>query len=80
MDFSFIPEVTEEVLSAPNRIWMDADVRDADGGKFLWYSSEADIVDIVRNFMKDMLRALKLRLNFSAEVTIKQISPIFVYF
>jgi hypothetical protein len=75
MDFPFIPEVTEEVLSAPNRIWMDADVRDADGGNFLWYSSEADIVNIVRNFMKDVLRALKLRLNFSAEVTIKQIRP-----
>lgn len=75
MDFSFIPEVTGEVLNAPNRIWIDADASDADGGKFLWYSSEVDIRDIVRNFVKDVLRALKLRLNFSAEVTIKQIRP-----
>ena len=75
MDLPFFPSVTEEVLHASNRIWIDTDVRDADGARFLWYSLEADIIDIVRSFMKDVLRALKSRLNFSAEPTIKQIRP-----
>jgi hypothetical protein len=72
-DFPFLPLVPEEVLNGHSRIWLDA--VDADDAKFLWYSSETDVVDIVRNFMKDVLLALKLRMNFSGEVTTKQIRP-----
>jgi hypothetical protein len=41
----------------------------------LLYGSEADIVDIVRDYMKDVCRPLDLHLKFSAEITIKQIRP-----
>jgi hypothetical protein len=75
MDLPFFPSVLEEVLNAFNAIWRDAHIREADGGKFLYYSSEDDIVFFIRRFLKDILLALNLRLDFSAEVTIKQIRP-----
>jgi hypothetical protein len=75
MDLPFFPSVPEEVLNAPNVIWRDAHIRDTDGGKFLYYSSEDDIVFFIRRFLKDILLALNLRLDFNAEVTIKQIRP-----
>ena len=74
-DLPIFPPVPEEVLHAPNRIWKDAHIREADGGKFLYYSSENDIVFFIRMFLKDILLALNLRLDFNAEVTIKQIRP-----
>jgi hypothetical protein len=75
MDLPYFPSVPEEVLNAANIIWKYSNVRVADGTKFLSYTSEADIVDIVRSFMKDVLLALHISLTFCAEVTIKQIRP-----
>ena len=39
------------------------------------YSSEHDIVYWVRQFLGDVLAALRLQVEFHAEVTIKQIRP-----
>jgi hypothetical protein len=75
MDLPFVPSVPKEVLNAVNNIWRDAHIRESDGGKYLWYSSEDDIVFFIRRFLKDILLALNLRLDFNAEVTIKQIRP-----
>ncbi len=70
----YLAEVTPEVFNATNSLWR-ASIRSADEEKFLSYSSEDDIVFWVRLFLTDILLALDLRLNFSAEVTIKQIRP-----
>lgn len=75
MDLPFFPSVSEEVLRAPNIIWRDAKIREKDGGKYLCYSSEDDIVFFIRSFLTDVLLALKIQLDFNAEVTIKQIRP-----
>lgn len=75
MDIPFFPSVSEEVLRAPNLIWRDAKIREKDGGKCLCYSSEDDIVFFIRRFLTDVLLALKIQLDFNAEVTIKQIRP-----
>lgn len=74
-DLPFLVDVSTDVLGADNTIWRDAHVREAGSGLCLFYTSEADIVFFVRRFLKDILLALDLRLNFSSEVTIKQIRP-----
>jgi hypothetical protein len=75
MDLPFLPSVSEDVLHAPNMIWRYAKIRKDDGGKFLCYSSEDDIVFFIRTFLRDILLALKIHLDFHAEITIKQIRP-----
>jgi len=72
-DFPFIATVSEGILNATNSIWGRA--KTANGLKYLLYSSENDIVYIVRRFLEDILLALKLPLDFNAEVTIKQVRP-----
>jgi len=47
----------------------------SDGVKFRYYSSEDDIVYLVRRYLESILSALNLPLDFNAEVTIKQIRP-----
>ena len=53
IDLPFLPSVPQEVLNAPNVIWRNAHVRDTDGGKFLCYSSEDDIVHFIRTFLEE---------------------------
>lgn len=62
-------EVTEQVLNAANVCW-----RTVKEGQ-MFYGSEFDIVYIARMFLDDILAALKLRLDFCAEVTIKRFRP-----
>lgn len=66
-------ELTEDVLNAPNTIWIDADKKDTVG--YHLYASEDDIIFFVRTFLRDIYVALGLPLKFSAEVSIKQIRP-----
>lgn len=73
-DFPFGTAESVDISGAANTVWRRATTR-SDGSRYLLYSSEDDIVYFVRSFMEDILFALDLPLNFSAEVTIKQIRP-----
>jgi hypothetical protein len=75
MELPFLLSVPDEILNADNFLWRDAHRREANDGKFLYYSSEDDIVFFIRRFLNDILFALNLRLDFNAEVAIKQIRP-----
>jgi hypothetical protein len=74
MELPIFPSVPEEVLYSPNSIWEKVYTR-SDGVKFRYYSSEDDIVYLVRRFLESILSALNLPLDFNSEVTIKQIRP-----
>ena len=73
--FPCVTSVAENILNASNSIWRFAREDQPDGDKYFFYASEDDIVFVVRTFLMDILLALKLRLDFSAEVAIKQIRP-----
>lgn len=75
MDLPFSTAGHVDISNAINTIWRETCIRGVDGVKVLLYSSEADIVHFVRDFLRDILFALKLPLSFNAEVTIKQIRP-----
>lgn len=65
----------EEILHAANITWRGAKTK-ADGGKFLRCSSIKDIVFFVREFLDDILAALRLPLLLlNGDVTIKQLRP-----
>jgi hypothetical protein len=67
-DLPYTATITDNILGAANTVWRSH--RDC-----LIYGSEDDIAYFVRRYLEDILVALKLPLNFSSEVTIKQIRP-----
>lgn len=73
-DFPSMAIVSENILNAPNGVWDNAKT-DGNGSHYLTYCSEADIVYIVRRFLENIMLALNLRLEFNAEVMIKQVRP-----
>lgn len=75
LEFPCLHSISEEVLNSSNLIWVGAYTRETGDKKFLYYASGSDIVFYVRTFLKDILLALNLRLDFNSEVAIKQIRP-----
>jgi hypothetical protein len=75
MDFPF-PSCPKDISDAPNYVWNLTHIfTNLDGEKCCSYSTEAQIADIVKIFLRSIVIALNLPLDFSPEVTIKQIRP-----
>ena len=70
----YYAQVPEKVLNYQSRVWVDTKPG-RDGLGCLSYSSVSDIVFHVRSFLSDILAALDLSLEFSAEITINHIRP-----
>lgn len=73
-NFTVWPTIPTEISYAPNSIW-EMVHSTSDGRKFRYYGSEDDVAYLVRRFLESILSALKLNLDFNAEVTIKHIRP-----
>ena len=75
LPFPFVTSVPENILDGTNTSWKSARDDQTEGAKYVQYATEADIVFMVRTFLTDILFAMKLRLDFNAEISIKQIRP-----
>ncbi len=75
-DLPSVSSVPEAVASGYSHIWTHVSKNlTNDGFKYLTYSTESDIVYIVKLFMTDILKALDLPITFGGEITIKHVRP-----
>jgi hypothetical protein len=73
-DFPNLPTLEPRVLDTPNTAWHAVKPTPIKGNS-LMYSSEADLVHIVRMFVESVVRGLGLTLELSGELSIQHVRP-----